>query len=170
MKTIKLFTIISSLIIMSNPVFASSTDVKIEDAAKASYNYRTVLEGHVKVSSTDGVVTLTGTVSDEDLKRLAESTVNNLPGVIRVDNQIKVESPLPEHSDSWIAFKIHFQLLIRANVSATATTVTVKDGVVTLSGVADSSAQKELTELYAKEVDGVRSINNEMTVKAPPSD
>src|ERR1035438_10777095 len=59
---------------------SSSSDSKIENAAKASYNYRTVLEGHVNVKVNDGVVTLTGTVQDKDDKSLAADTVENLPG------------------------------------------------------------------------------------------
>jgi hyperosmotically inducible periplasmic protein len=68
----KTHTRIAFLLAATLPValFASSsTDSKIEDAAKASYNYRTVLENHVTVKSNDGVVTLTGTVQDKDDRR-----------------------------------------------------------------------------------------------------
>src|SRR3954464_14931798 len=102
---------------------SSSTDRKIEEAAKSSYNYRTVLEDHVKVKSDDGVVTLTGAVQDRDEKNLAEDTVENLPGVIRVNNQITVATDIPEHSDKWIAMKIRGRLLVKGNVSATSTKV-----------------------------------------------
>jgi hyperosmotically inducible periplasmic protein len=169
MKTTKLIALISCAAIIATPLVAAPDDTKIEEAAKASYNYRTVLEDHVRISCEDGVVTLTGTVPNQDLKALAEDTVDNLPGVTRVDNQIKVENPPPEHSDGGIAFKIHYQLLIRANVSATATTVKVTDGVVTLSGVADNQGQKDLTEFYARQVPGVKSVDNEMTIKTPPA-
>jgi osmotically-inducible protein OsmY len=145
-------------LLLASPValFASSeNDRKIEEAAKASYNYRTVLEDHVKVKANDGIVTLTGTVQDKDDKALAADTVENLPGVMGVKNEIKIKSSYPEHSDAWIALKIRSRLLVKGNVSATATTVAVKDGVVTLGGTADNSAQKELTEVYATEIDHV---------------
>lgn len=166
----KTYTRIALLLAATLPValFAStSTDGKIEDAAKASYNYRTVLEGRVSVSSTDGVVTLTGTVQDKDDKALAEDTVENLPGVVRVDNQITVKSDVPEHSDAWIAMKIRGELLIKGNVSATSTKVDVKDGVVTLTGTAINVAQKDLTEVYAKDVENVKSVRNEIVIEAP---
>jgi len=151
-------------------LFASSEiDRKIEDAAKASYNYRTVLENHVSVKANDGVVTLTGTVGDKDLKALAEDTVTNLPDVTRVDNQITLDPALTEHSDGWIAIKLRTQLLVRSNVSATNTTVRVKDGVVTLTGTADNMAQKELTGEYAKEIDWVKSVKNDIVVNASPA-
>jgi osmotically-inducible protein OsmY len=148
-------------------LFASSNDSKIEDAAKASYNYRTVLEGRVSVKSDDGVVTLSGTVLDKDDKALAEDTVENLPGVVRVDNQIMVTQQAAEHSDEWIALKIRGELLVKANVSATSTKVDVKDGVVTLTGTADNVAQKDLTGIYAKEIDNVKTVKNDIVIQAP---
>jgi osmotically-inducible protein OsmY len=149
-------------------LFAStSTDSKIEDAAKASYNYRTVLENRVSVRSNDGVVTLTGTVQDKDDRALAEDTVDNLPGVVRVDNQIDIKSDVPEHSDAWIALKVRGELLVKANVSATSTKVDVRDGVVTLTGTAANQAQKDLTGIYAKEIDNVKHVKNEIVVEAP---
>jgi len=162
---------IAFLIAAALPValFASSTDSKIEDTATASYNYRTVLANQVSVSSHDGVVTLTGTVQDRDDRALAEDTVNNIPGVFSVDNQIIVKSDVPEHSDAWIALKIRSELLVKANVSATATKVDVKDGVVTLSGTSTSGAQKDLTEAYAKDIDNVKAVRNEMVVETPPA-
>lgn len=148
---------------------ASATDQKIEEAAKASYNYRTVLEDHVKVESRDGVVTLTGTVQDKEDKALAADTVENLPGVVSVKNDIKVEPTYPEKSDGWMAIKIRTRLLMRGNVSATSTKVTVTDGVVFLAGTADTLAQKELTAIYAKEIDGVKSVKNEIVVTNQPT-
>src|SRR6266487_3646195 len=114
-------------------LLASSTnDRKIEDAAKASYNFRTVLDNHVKVKSHDGAVTLSGTVQDKDEKALAADTVENLPGVVSVDNKIKIDSKYPEKSDGWMALKIRSRLLVKSNVSATSTKVAANDGNVTL--------------------------------------
>jgi osmotically-inducible protein OsmY len=160
------------LVIIASPIvlFASSTvDRKIEEAAKASYNYRTVLEDHVSVKANDGVVTLTGTVQDKDDRNLAADTVENLPGVVSVRNEIKVEPTYPEKSDAWMAVKIRSRLLVKANVSAASTKVAVVDGNVVLSGTADNSAQKELTEVYAKDIDGVKSVKNEIVVTDKPT-
>jgi osmotically-inducible protein OsmY len=146
-----------------------ATDRKIESAAKASYNYRTVLEDQVQVKARDGVVTLSGTVQDRDDKALAQDTVENLPGVTGVKNEIAVKSNHPERSDAWMAWKIRGRLLVKANVSATTTTVAVEGGKVTLGGTADNVAQKELTEVYAQEIDGVKSVKNEIVVKDSPA-
>lgn len=160
------------LVILGSPialVASHETDRKIENAAKASYNYRTVLEDHVKVKVKDGVVTLTGTVQDQDEKALAEDTVENLPGVTRVKNEITIKSDYPERSDAWIAFKIRSLLLVKSNVSATNTTVTVQDGMVTLGGTARNDAQRELTGVYAREIEGVKSVKNGIVVREDPA-
>ena len=144
---------------------SSSTDRKIEEAAKSSYNYRTVLEDNVKVKANDGIVTLTGTVQDKDDKALAADTVENLPGVTAVKNEIVVKSEYPEKSDKWIALKIRSRLLTKSNVSLTSTKVNVTDGNVVLTGTAENAAQKDLTEAYAKDIDGVKNVQNEIVIK-----
>ncbi len=158
--------VLTSLIAASTiVVFASSsTDRKIEDAAKASYNYRTVLDDKVSVKANDGIVTLTGMVADNDAKAIAEDTVSNLPGVIRVNNKITLDPALKEHSDTGIALKVRYQLLVRSNVSITDTKVNVQDGVVLLTGTAGSMAEKELVGAYAADVAGVKSVKNEIVI------
>jgi hyperosmotically inducible protein len=143
----------------------ADADRKIEQVAESSYTFHTVLQGKVTVEAKNGVVTLTGTVPDSDQKRLAEDTAREIPGVSGVDNDIAVSSDQPAQSDGWIAFKIHTALLVRANVSMKDTGVDVKDGVVTLTGTADSLAQKELTEAYVREIEGVKSVKNNLAVK-----
>ena len=168
----KIKNLAALLVLIGSPIalFAlPETDRKIEETAQTSYNYRTVLENHVNVQARDGVVTLTGTVGDRDLKALAEDTVSNLPGVTRVDNQIALDPALAEHSDGWIAIKLRTQLLVRCLVSAVHTTVRVKDGVVTLTGTADNLTQKGLAGAYAREIDGVKSVKNDLVVNAAPA-
>ena len=167
MKTTKPLTLLLLLAGGSPFLFAdSSTDSRIEKTAKNSYNFHVVLQDNVKATAENGVVTLTGTVQDNANKSLAEDTVNQIPDVTRVDDQIVVNSSNAEHSDGWIAFKIHSALLFKANVSASNTTVTVNDGVVTLTGTAESEAQKELTAQIVKDIEGVKSVTNNLTVQS----
>ena len=169
MKTKKLL-ILSLLAVSPLVAFASpEIDRKIEVTAKESYAYRTVLENKIKVNALDGLVTLTGTVQDNDDKALAADTVENIPGVTGIKNEIVVKPAYPEHSDAWIAFKIRGRLLMKAHVSAATTKVAVKDGVVTLTGTVENKAQKELTETYAKEIDWVKSVNNKLVIKPKPA-
>ena len=48
------------------------------------------------------------------------------------------------------------------------TEVDTKNGIVTLKGEPDNQAQKDLTTEYAKDVDGVKDVKNEMTVSKTP--
>jgi osmotically-inducible protein OsmY len=54
--------------------------------------------------------------------------------------------------------------LFHRSVSSSKTEVNVKDGIVTLQGEATSQAQKDLTTEYAKDVEGIKDVNNEMVV------
>ena len=148
---------------------ASETDDRIESAAKQSYVFKTYLPGDdVKIASKGGAVTLTGVVSDNFLKSLAEETVAGLPGVKSVDNRLEVKGASPTaDSDAWLRDKVKITLLFHRSVSAATTEVDVKDGFVTLRGDAASQAQKELTAEYVKDVEGVLGLNNEITVATP---
>src|SRR5579864_1143170 len=149
-----LIIVTASAMLLGLSVRANETDNRIESSAKKSYVFKTYLKDDaVKTESRNGVVTLTGTVAEASHKSLAQDTVEGLPGVKSVDNQLTVKGESPaEHSDTWIAMKVKSALLFHRNVRATKTDVNVKDGIVTLSGEASSQAQKELTTEYAKEI------------------
>ena len=174
MKTmfpLTLAAVVSTMLISSSPLQAASTDDRIESSAAKSYTFKTTLkDDSIKTESKDGMVTLTGTVAEASHKSLAEDTVASLPGVKSVDNQLVVSGAQPaEHSDAWITTKVKSALLFHRNVSATGTTVYTKDGIVTLEGEASSMAQKDLTTEYAKDIDNVKSVQNNMTVAKMPA-
>jgi osmotically-inducible protein OsmY len=155
-----------ALVAASTPVRATDQDDQIEKSAKSLYVFKTYLKGDdVKIKSKDGVVTLTGTVSDEPRKRLAEETVASLRGVKSVNNELEIKGERPaENSDAWIAARVKTVLFFHRSVSGLNTDVAVKDGNVTLRGEATSQAQRELSTEYARDVDGVKDVKNEMTV------
>jgi len=145
---------------------ASEIDDRIQSSARDSYVFRTELrDDSINVNSNDGLVTLTGTVSEASHQSLAKDTVLSLPGVKSVDNQLTVKGEQPaENSDGWIGMQVKGALFFNRNVSAVNTEVDVADGVVTLKGQADSQAQKDLTGEYAKDINGVKGVNNQMTI------
>jgi len=157
---------VAALVGSSTPLRASETDDRIESSFKKTYVYKTCLKDeHIKISSKDGAVTLSGDVSNETHKPMAQDTAEALPGVTSVDNRIAVVGDQPaESSDTWISMKVKAALLYRRNVSGTKTEVYVKDGVVTLKGVAATQAQRDLTTEYAKDIDGVKGVENEIVV------
>ena len=169
--TLVLLATVSTVFMTSASLRAADTDSRIESSAATSYVFKTYLkDDSIKTVSKDGVVTLTGTVTKASDKTLAEDTVASLPGVKSVDNKLLIKGEQPaEHSDAWITTKVKTALMFHRNVSGTGTSVYTKDGVVTLQGVTSSEAQKELTTEYAKDIDNVKSINNEMTIAKTPA-
>ncbi len=160
----------AAMIVTSTPLRASDTDSKIESSFKKTFVYQTYLkDDSVKTEAEGGVVTLTGTVNEESHKTLAQDTAAGLPGVIRVDNKLTTKAEAAaENADTWIGRKVKLTLLFHRNVNAGKTTVEVKDGVVTLTGVASSIAQKDLTAEYACDIEGVKEVKNEIMVAGTP--
>lgn len=159
-----------ALIASALPIHASESDDTIESSFKKTYVYMTYLKDDaVKTSAKDGVMTLTGTVSQESHKALAQDTAEGLSGVTNVVNKlVTTAEAAAESKDTWIGRKIKMTLLFHRCVNASKTDVEVKDGVVTLKGEAENTAQKELTSEYAIDIEGVKEVKNEMTVAKTP--
>ena len=168
--SISLMVATVALLMLSLPVQASQMDDRIEATARNSYMFKEYLQADdIKIESRDGAVTLTGIVADDFNKSLAQETVAGIPGVKSVDNKLEVKgTPPTANSDAWIRNRVKITLMFHRSVSADTTEVDVKDGIVTLRGDAASEAQKELTAEYAKDVEGVKGVNNEMTVSKNP--
>jgi len=155
-----------ALLAFNVPAYASKMDSRIELSAKQSFVFKTYLQADdIKIQSREGAVTLTGIVSENFHKALAQETVADLPGVTSVDNRLEVKGAAPTaNSDAWLRDKVKVALLFHRSVNARTTEVEVKDGIATLRGEAFSQSQKELTTEYAKDVDGIKDVKNEMTV------
>jgi osmotically-inducible protein OsmY len=154
------------LLVTSVPLYASQTDDRIVSSARESYIFKTYLkEDDITIRSKDGAVTLTGFVNEVSHKTLATGIVTDLPGVISVDNRLEVKgAPSTANSDVLLRDKVKSALMFHRSVNAEKTEVDVKDGLVTLRGTATSQAQKDLTTAYARDVNGVIDVNNEINV------
>ena len=163
-RLVVMMVAIVALLALSVTVYASK-DSRIESSAKKSHVFMTYLKADdITIQSKDGAVTLTGTVSEESHKSLAQETVAGLPGVKSVENRLEVKGTSPAmNTDAWITAKVKTMLLFHRSVSAM-TEVNTTDGIVTLQGKATSQAQKDLTTEYAKDVEGVKDVKNEMTI------
>ena len=70
---------------------ATVSDGAVTAKIKAQFLANTDLRGaDIKVSTNNGVVTLTGTVSSHDLRALAVDLARHTGGVVRVDDQLRV--------------------------------------------------------------------------------
>ena len=163
----------STLLVLASatPALANDVDHKIETAARNSYNFKVFLKDDgIKVTCVKGMVVLSGSATGEMHRSLAEATVAGLPGVHGVDNRILLIGEQPATaSDEWITMKVKSSLAFHKNVSANATEVHTSAGVVTLTGVAGSAAERDLAGEYAKDVDGVMDVHNNIAVAVPPA-
>lgn len=148
------------------PLQASDQDTRVENTIKNSYNYKTYLSrDDIAVHASAGVVTLTGMVLEASDRGLAQETAEESAGVKSVVDELRIQDGQPpEQSDGWITMKVKTALAYHKHVSASQTEVVTVGGVVTLKGKADTEAQKELTTEYAKDVDGVKQVDNQQTV------
>jgi hyperosmotically inducible protein len=67
--------------------------------------------------------------------------------------------------DAAITGKVKTKLLADPDVKGLAIDVDTKDGVVTLNGSADKAGNVDKAVTIAKNTDGVKSVDNKLTVK-----
>lgn len=126
-----------------------------------------------KVTSANGVVTLTGTVDNVAQKELTAAYAEDIAGVKSVRNDLVVkDAPAPRRTmgdkvdDASITSQLKYELLTHKGTSALKTKVSTRDGVITINGEASSDAQKSLVTKLAQDVRGAVSVTNHMTVKS----
>ena len=66
--------------------------------------------------------------------------------------------------DASITSQVKFALLSHKSTSALKTKVTTNDGAIVITGEAASDAEKSLVTKLAKDVRGVQSVTNNMTI------
>lgn len=169
MRTLHYVLIAAALLPCAARAGSPALDRRIELAARESYVFKTYLKSDViGIEAKDGIVTLTGSVAADSSKALARETVAGLAGVKSVLNNLEVTGAPTASSDAWLSDKLKITLLFHRSVRSGKTEVEVKDGVVTLRGRAENQAQKDLTAEYARDIEGVKEVVNEMTVAPEP--
>lgn len=163
---------IFTLMVTQTSLNASEADDKIESTANSSFVFRTFLKDDmVKTESENGDVTLSGTVAYAFHSALAQDTVESISDVKSVKNLLTIEKEgTTDDSDKALALRVKTALLFHRNLNGRKTDVSAKDGKITLKGNASSEAQKDLSTEYASDVDGVKNVNNEMTVTESKSE
>jgi hyperosmotically inducible periplasmic protein len=113
-------------------------------------------------------VTLVGQVTKPSVRSDAESAIKRIEGVEKVDNQIEVLPVSP--ADDAIRQSLYraiynYQPFQRYGLPVfKPIRLMVKNGHVTLEGVVDSAADKNLAGLRANQVPGVFSVKNDLVV------
>lgn len=113
-------------------------------------------------TSEDGIVALSGRVENLATKRRAVETVKHVRGVRAVVDQILVEPR--ELADATIEACVRRALVVDPVTEKAEIAVSVADGEVGMAGKVSSLAEKRIAEAVVAEVEGVRSIVNQLTV------
>jgi osmotically-inducible protein OsmY len=113
-------------------------------------------------------VTLLGEVTRPVNKSDAENAVKGVEGVAHVDNQIEVLPPSPADDRLRLAlFRAIYEYspLQKYELGTLKPIrILVKSGHVTLAGVVDSEADKNIAGMRANSVPGIFSVDNELRV------
>lgn len=130
-------------------------------------------QSDINVTTTNSVVTLTGSASSSNAKSIAEAATKSIEGVKSVDNSLKTPASSPTAakvdnavakterviSDSWISTKVKSDLLASSFSKGMDVDVQTIHGVVVLRGnLANQDAIDHVKDI-AEQVDGVKSVN-----------
>jgi hyperosmotically inducible periplasmic protein len=151
----------------SDSMGAAITDTDITTKVKYKLAGKKSLKGSdISVTTTNGVVTLTGTATGKKAEYAAESLTKSVQGVKRVDDELRkpgdskrVASAKQGVSDDWITTKVKSDLLANSLTKGFDVKVVTTDGVVVLSGkLANQDAIDHVKDVTEK-VDGVKSVD-----------
>jgi osmotically-inducible protein OsmY len=136
---------------------------------------------NVQVGIQDRIVTLTGRVETPAQKAGAEQLAMSVANVVSVVNKLEVSNPgaaqnetpgASEYSakDVELTNRVLFALFKeRENFTDLgAIKVARREGAVTLTGSVASRSERALAERIARDVDGVKSVSNQLTVTTRP--
>jgi hyperosmotically inducible periplasmic protein len=160
----------------------ANSDAWIGEKVKTSLLFhRNVSGSKTKVQVKDGIVTLSGEASSQAQKELTTEYTRDIDGVKDVKNELTVleASKNPEQKtigekmddaggsidDASITGQVKMSLLFHRSTSARNTKVETTAGVVTLSGKAKNAAEKDLVTKLVNDINGVKSVNNRMTIE-----
>ncbi|MBN1420342.1 MAG: BON domain-containing protein [Planctomycetes bacterium] len=122
-----------------------------------------IMPADIAVSVTEGVATLNGTVGNLAERDFAVREAKKIKGVKGVIDEITVRAS--GRSDEEIRQDVVDALRMSPILRPDTPSVTVDDGSVTLRGQLESWAEREQADLLAREVRGVRSVNDEIEIR-----
>ena len=109
-----------------------------------------------------GWITLEGDVKWQFQKRLAESAVKKLKGVLGINNDIEIR---PKVSPSQVKDNIEKALRRSAKVDARRIAVDIEGSTATLSGSVSSWAEREDAERAAWSAPGITAVENHIRIE-----
>jgi hyperosmotically inducible periplasmic protein len=157
---------------------ASVADARREAQILTSYGINPHLNAFgLSVSVRGDQATLGGVVEDKVASDLAEQIAMDVSDISHVENRIRVDANYaqPQHSisdrsfgdkvkDATTTASVRSKLSWNSNTDALDIHVDTRDGKVTLTGSADSNAERSSAARVARDTDGVVSLDNEIAL------
>ena len=142
-------------------------ELRLRDDILDELAYEPIVDAaHIGVAVDQNVVTLTGHVSSYAQKLAAIAAVRRVKGVHGIADEIDVRhSPDEKMSDDEIAKRVINVLSWDSVVPSNAIQVTVKDGLVTLTGKVNWQYQKSSAERDVRKLSGVRGVVNNIEIE-----
>ena len=147
------------------------SDAYITTKVKAGLLTDSMTRGNsINVDTKDGVVTLFGTVNDEETKKHAEAQVSKMDGVTNVKNDLEIvpagKADAVSKKDSDAERNVKKAVSDAKSLSDASISVEVRNGVARLTGTAPSEKARKDAEKIAMRADGVKSVRNEIEVRS----
>lgn len=167
----------SSVVLAEATVSQDITDARQETQIWTTYLLSPYLRASdLKVSVSQGKATLSGKVSEDVSKELAQQIAKGVSGIKDVDNQIKVDedhevdkSSVSTYADmvddASITTVVKSKLLWSKNIDAKSIKVETLKGKVKLTGDTNNRDAKELAGRLATNTRGVVSVDNQLMIK-----
>ncbi len=146
-------------------------DRAIEDAIEASYVFRSVLTDRsmVHLYVRQGAIEVRGQAADERERSLLERTLVNIPNVVRVDNQLFVDSAGRRDHFRWRAARVLAALRVQKDLNTSRVELEAHDGTLDLIGVTTDAAQSGRIEARVRALAPAERITNRLRTEAAPT-
>jgi len=136
-------------------------DADLRGSILRSLSRNVLVPDGVDATVKDGVVTLTGTVDSHHQREEAERTIQNVHGVTRIDDQIKIRDP---RVSADVSERIARAFERNAQTDAREVRVESINGTATLSGVVHSLAEYEAALEAAWAASGVVNVIDRLEI------
>lgn len=139
-------------------------DGEITAAVETSlYRDPGVSPADIHVTTTDGIVELTGSAGNLLTKRRAVRVAEAVKGVRAVSERLELK--LTDRPDQDLKNQVESTLLLDTAVQSKGVKVTVRGGIVTLTGGVPSYQQRDLCQWLTEGVGGVREVENHLHIE-----
>jgi len=162
---------VDNKLVVKDTAPAENSDAWLTAKVKTMLLFHRNVSAMTDVDTTNGIVTLKGKATSQAQMDLTTEYVKDVDGVKGVKNEMtigkiahKKQTVGGKIDDASITAQVKMTLLYHRSTSAINTSVTTKRGIVTLTGKAKNAAEKDLAAKYVNDVNGVKGVNNQMTI------